>query len=318
MTTTGQPGSSAAETGHSPPAETGHSSAVGSGPSGHSSSAGAARRPPGAVTDVRVTAVRPDHHLEVPEKVATEEPLEIRAAGPGQAPAPVAVTMRTPGHDFELAAGFLVTEGLVQAHEVATVGYCDAVDDEDSRWNTVTVSLSRPWDGSPRRNFLSNSSCGICGKASIDEVEVACPAAPAGLPVAASVISSLPDRLRSAQRVFDKTGGLHAAGLFSPGGELLVMREDVGRHNAVDKVVGSGLLRRQPPPAGAVLMVSGRVSFEITQKAAMAGVAVLAAVSAPSSLAVDAARRLGLTLAAFVRGDRFNLYSRPERIQIGS
>ncbi len=276
------------------------------------------RRPPGPVTDVRVTAVRADHHLEVPEKVATEEPMEIRAAGFGQAPEPVAVTMRTPGHDFELAAGFLVTEGLALPGEIATVGYCDAVDDDHARWNTVTVSLTGPWAGSPRRNFLSNSSCGVCGKTSIDQVEVACPTPPAGPPVAASVLSCLPDRLRSAQRVFDKTGGLHAAGLFSAGGDLVVMREDVGRHNAVDKVVGRGVLARQAPPLGAVLMVSGRVSFEIAQKAAMAGVAVVAAVSAPSSLAVDTARRLGLTLAAFVRDDRFNVYSHPERIELGA
>jgi FdhD protein len=275
------------------------------------------RRPPGPVTDLRVTAVRPDHHLEVPEKVATEEPMEIRAAGPGQAPAAVAVTMRTPGYDFELAAGFLATEGLALADEVAAVGYCDAVDDEHDRWNSVTVSLTRRWDGVPRRHFLSNSSCGICGKASIDQVELACPAPMPGPAVSASVISSLPGRLRYAQRVFAKTGGLHAAGLFSPGGDLLTLREDVGRHNAVDKVVGHGVLHRQPPPPGAVLMVSGRVSFEIAQKAAMAGVAVVAAVSAPSSLAVDAARRLGLTLAAFVRGDRFNVYTHPERIVLG-
>jgi FdhD protein len=274
------------------------------------------RRRPSPVTDVRATAVRPDHHLEVPERVATEEPMEIRAAGPGQEAESIAVTMRTPGHDFELAAGFLVTEGLVAAADVAAVGYCDAVENDDARWNTVTVSLARPWGGAPRRNFLSHSSCGICGKASIDQVRTTCPIAAPGPPVPASLIVSLPERLREAQRVFDKTGGLHAAGLFSPAGELMAMREDVGRHNAVDKVVGHGVLERRPLPPSAVMMVSGRLSFEIVQKTAMAGVAVIAAVSAPSSLAVEAARDLGVTVAAFVRGDRFNVYSHPERIAL--
>lgn len=275
--------------------------------------AGATPRP---VTDVRVVAVRPGRHLELPERLATEEPMEVRAAGPGEESEAVAVTMRTPGHDFELAAGFMVTEGLASPSEISAVAYCDAAEVGDGRFNAVTVSISSPWQGAPRRNFLSTSSCGVCGKTSIDHVEVACPEVPAGPPVPASLISTLPERLRQAQRVFDQTGGLHAAGLFSPRGDLLALREDVGRHNAIDKVVGWGALRRVPPAPGCVLMVSGRVSFEVTQKAAMAGIGVIAAVSAPSSLAVDAACRLGVSVAGFVRGGNFNIYSHPERIAL--
>ena len=267
------------------------------------------------VTDVRAIAVRPGRHVEFPERLATEEPMEVRAAGPGQDSSPVAVTMRTPGHDFELAAGFMVTEGLARPSEIAAVAYCDAVADDQGRFNAVTVSLTRAWDEpAARRNFISTSSCGVCGKASIDQVELSCPVVPVGPAVAASLVTELPGRLRAAQRVFDKTGGLHGAALFAPGGDLVTMREDVGRHNAVDKVVGASVLGRRPPPPGAVLMVSGRVSFEITQKAAMAGIGVIAAVSAPSSLAVSAAERLGVTVAGFVRGDKFNVYSHPERV----
>jgi FdhD protein len=273
---------------------------------------------PRGLTPVRALKVRPDHHVELPEHLAVEEPMEIRAAGPGQQAIPVAVTMRTPGHDFELAAGFLVTEGLVQPGEVAAVGYCDAVEDEAGRFNTVTVSLSRPWDGSPARPFLANASCGICGKASIDQIEVACPPVAASEPLPGSLIPTLPARLRDAQRLFDRTGGLHAAGLFDRAGNPLGVREDVGRHNAVDKVAGHTVLGRRPLPplAACVLMVSGRVSFEIVQKAAVCGIGTVAAVSAPSSLAVAAADRLGVTVAGFVRGDAYNVYSHPERLAL--
>ena len=268
-----------------------------------------------AVTAVRAVAVRPGRHLELPEHLATEEPLEIRAAGPGQEPAPVAVTMRTPGHDLELAVGFLATEGLADPAAVAGVGYCADVDPE-LRFNTVLVSLRHRFDGPPRRDFLSTSSCGVCGKGSIDQVALACPTVPEGAQVAASVLVGLPDALRAHQRVFDRTGGLHAAGLFEADGTVVVVREDVGRHNAVDKVVGATALGRAgaAAPGTRVLAVSGRVSFEIVQKAAMAGIGVLAAVSAPSSLAVSAAERLGVTVAGFVRGDRCNIYSRPGRV----
>jgi FdhD protein len=275
------------------------------------------------VTAVRVVAVRPDHHLERPDQVATEEPMEIRAAGPGQRPAPVAVTMRTPGHDFDLAVGFLLTEGLIDTHaDIAAVKYCDLPEDIEQRFNVVTVELTRPLPGDrPERNFRVNASCGVCGKTTIDEIAVACaalPGPPAVPPVPASLIRDLPDRLRAEQRLFDRTGGLHAAALFDPAdADTLTLREDVGRHNAVDKLAGAALLAGRLPLTGMVMMVSGRVSFEIVQKAARAGVAVIAAVSAPSSLAVAAADALGVALAGFVRGDRFNIYSHPERIDVG-
>jgi FdhD protein len=283
------------------------------------------------VTAVRVVAVRRDHHLEIPDQVATEEPMEIRAAGPGQRPAPVAVTMRTPGHDFDLAVGFLFTEGVItNSGDVAAVKYCDLPDDVEQRFNTVTVELTRPLPPDrAARNFAVNSSCGVCGKASIDEVTIACPALPpantadpARTAVPASQIHGLPDRLRAQQKLFDRTGGLHAAAIFTqtdladPKRPPTAVREDVGRHNAVDKLAGHALLTHQLPLAGHVLVVSGRVSFEIVQKAAIAGLAVIVAVSAPSSLAVAAAERLGVTIAGFVRGDRFNIYTHPERIDL--
>lgn len=271
------------------------------------------------MTAVRAIAVRPGRHLELPERLATEEPLEIRAAGPGQQPAPVAVTMRTPGHDFELAAGFLLTEGLVHPGAIAAVGYCPTAAPEH-RWNTVTVSVRGEWQAPPARDFLTTSACGVCGKTSIDQVELRCPAVAVDAPVPASLIAALPDRLRDHQRVFERTGGLHAAGVFAPTGEALAVHEDVGRHNAVDKVVGHLALAPAATTTTGVriLVVSGRVSFEIVQKAAMAGLGVLAAVSAPSSLAVSAAERLGVTVAGFVRGGQFNLYSHPERVALDS
>jgi FdhD protein len=270
-------------------------------------------------TGVRAIKVRPDHHAELPEQLATEEPMEVRLAGPGQAAAPVAVTMRTPGHDFELAAGFVVTEGLVPAAAIVAVAYCDAVDDEAGRFNTVTVAIDRPWvESGPDRRFPASSSCGICGKATLEQVELTCPMVAAAPPVAGSLITALPDQLQAAQRVFEQTGGLHGAGLFSPDGNPTCVREDVGRHNAVDKVAGHAFLNHLPaePLAGWVLMVSGRVSFEIVQKAAMIGVGVIAAVSAPTSLAVSAADRLGLAIAGFVRSGSYNVYSHPERIDL--
>jgi FdhD protein len=277
------------------------------------------------VTPVRIVAVRAGHHLEMPDQVATEEPMEIRAAGPGQRPAPVAVTMRTPGHDFELAVGFLFTEGLISgASDVAAVKYCDLPDDVEQRFNTVTVELTRPLAADrSARTFSVNASCGVCGKTSIDEVTLACPTlAPPTTAVPASLVAALPDRLREHQKLFRQTGGLHAAALFDPddspvSGTILAVREDIGRHNAVDKLAGHALLTGRLPLTGQVLVVSGRVSFEIVQKAAMAGVAVIVAVSAPSSLAIQAGQRLGVTVAGFVRGERFNIYSHPERIDLG-
>jgi FdhD protein len=273
---------------------------------------------PRALTAVRAIKVRPDRHVELPEHLATEEPMEIRAAGPGQEAAPVAVTMRTPGHDFELAAGFLATEGLVRPGQITGVSYCDSLTVDEGRFNTVTVHLGQPWAPvGPPRPFAATASCGICGKASIDQVELACPVVARADPVPVSVITQLPDRLRAAQQVFERTGGLHAAGLFDRSGGVACVREDVGRHNAVDKVAGHAVLGSSPTwpaLAGWVLMISGRVSFEIVQKAAMCGIGIIAAVSAPSSLAVQAAGRLGVTVAGFVRDGSFNVYSHPERL----
>ncbi|HEX3424485.1 MAG TPA: formate dehydrogenase accessory sulfurtransferase FdhD [Acidimicrobiales bacterium] len=273
-------------------------------------------------TPVRVVAVRPDHHLEMPDQVATEEPMEIRVAGPGCEPRAVAVTMRTPGHDFDLAVGFLFTEGLIRGGgDVAAVRYCDLPEGAEQRFNVVTVDLTTtPPEQAWGRNFTMTASCGICGKSSIDQVSVACPvvaASPPLSPLPRSWIVSLPDQLRRQQRLFDRTGGLHGAAIADPGDTApLTVREDVGRHNAVDKLVGQAVLAGDVPLAGRVLVVSGRVSFEIVQKAAMAGVAAIVAVSAPSSLAVDAADRLGLTLVGFVRGEKFNIYTHPERIDL--
>ena len=242
--------------------------------------------------------------------------MEIRAAGVGQDPVRVAVTMRTPGCDFELAAGFLQTEGLLGGAGIVRVDYCEATEEAQS-YNVVTVRLSRPFDmGLIRRNFYATSSCGICGKASLDAVEQSCEPLGPGPLVSRSVIVSLPERLRAGQTTFETTGGLHAAALFSPEGQMLGLREDVGRHNAVDKLVGMRALAGAGGLSGAVLMVSGRASFEIIQKGAMAGAPVVCAVSAPSSLAVDAARRLGMTLVGFLRGESFNIYTHPERIDL--
>ena len=241
--------------------------------------------------------------------------MEIRVHGPGQEPRPLAVTMRTPGNDFELAVGFCRTEGIVtSADDVDTVAYCLAGVGEQE-YNVVTVSLRRPYvDTGRERSFVANASCGLCGATTLDAVEQDCDPVGAGPTVTRSMIASLPERLRASQRVFDATGGLHAAATFRADGELVALREDVGRHNALDKLVGHALLERRLPLSDLVLMVSGRVSFEIVQKAVVAGIPILCAVSAPSSLAVSAADRLGQTLVGFVRDDRANVYTHPERI----
>jgi FdhD protein len=266
-------------------------------------------------TQVRIVAVADGVQGERPDTLATEEPMEIRAAGPGQELQPVAVTMRTPGGDFELAVGFLFTEGLIRPGDVRRVAYCDDLPGEDQRYNVVSVQLERPFDGERlQRNFYATSSCGICGKASLDDVEVRCDPVAEGPQVASDVVATLPDALRSKQRLFDRTGGLHAAGLFTPDGALLSIREDVGRHNAVDKVIGEQLLAGNVPLSGTILQVSGRVSFEIVQKAAVAGIPIVSAVSAPSSLAVEAGVRFGMTIVGFVRDGRLNVYAGADRI----
>jgi FdhD protein len=273
------------------------------------------------VHEVRTTSEPAVRHHD--DRLATEEPLEIRLAWPGRPAARVAVTMRTPGHDFELAAGFLYAEGvLASADDLRTVAYCtDRALSPEQELNVVTVELSRPPRRAPAERYAglagASSACGVCGTESIDDVLALCDVHRSArwddLRVPAAVLLSLPDRLREAQRVFDSTGGLHAAGLFDASGTPLVVREDIGRHNAVDKVVGARVLAGETP-AAPLLCVSGRIGFEIVQKAAVAGIGVLAAVGAPSSLAVDLARRAGLCTAGFVRDGRFVVYAAPERL----
>ena len=267
------------------------------------------------VTPVRVVAVEGGQRSERPDVVATEEPLEIRVAAPGQEAAAVAVTMRTPGADMELAAGFLFTEGLILPGDIKRVAYCDDLDGQEQLYNVVTVTLGRRFDfESLHRNFFATSSCGICGKAALEDVQVRCAPVGSGPQIAASLLTTLPDELRQRQKLFDRTGGLHAAGLFASSGELVSLKEDVGRHNAVDKVIGEYVLAGGLPLSDRVMQVSGRSSFEIVQKAAVAGIPIVAAVGAPSSLAIEAGQRLGVTVVGFVRDGRLNVYSHPERI----
>ncbi len=269
------------------------------------------------ITTRSIVAVR-GGSLEVrSDRVVGEAPLEIRAAGPDQDPVAVAVTMRTPGHEAELAVGFLHTEGLITGPEVVGTETGDPVTLNQPD-DTIVVRLSTSFDASAiaERHFVATASCGICGKASIDEVVMRCDPLPDGPVVPRAVIVALPDLLRAAQKAFDETGGLHAAALFTPAGELLALREDVGRHNALDKLVGSQLLAKSLPLHDRIVMVSGRVSFEIIQKAAVAGAPIVAAVSAPSDLAVETAERLGVTLVGFLRGDGFNVYSHDRRIDL--
>ncbi len=249
-----------------------------------------------------------------------EEPLEIRVGKH-----PLSVTMRTPGQDLELAAGFLFTEGLIQTgDQIASIEYARNAKPQEAG-NVVQVRLrarrrgqGKSLDlGRTRRNFFAASSCGICGKASIDSVRVRGISPPnPRLRLAPEVLCRLPEALRNAQAIFGRTGGLHAAALFDVRGELIVLREDVGRHNAVDKVVGWALLEKRLPLSDYVLMVSGRGGFEIVQKAAVAGLPVVASVSAPSGLAVQLARELRLTLVGFLRGQRFIVYSGEERLEL--
>ncbi|GAA2411817.1 formate dehydrogenase accessory sulfurtransferase FdhD [Streptomyces glaucosporus] len=281
----------------------------------------------GRVTERRrVVRVRDGAVSERPDTLVAEEPLEIRLNGE-----PLAVTMRTPGDDFALAAGFLVSEGVLGSpKELANIVYCaGATEQADgttrNSYNVVDVRLAQGVPvpeatlGRLERSVYTSSSCGLCGKTSLDAVRTTTrwPLA-GGAPVRVdpAVLSALPDRLRAAQKVFDRTGGLHAAGLFTPDGELLDLREDVGRHNAVDKLVGRALTDGRLPLSETVLLVSGRASFELAQKAVMAGIPVLAAVSAPSSLAVDLAAEAGLTLVGFLRGASMNVYAGEDRLAL--
>jgi FdhD protein len=269
------------------------------------------------ILTVPVQKVEGDSSAPFQDLLAVEEPLEIRLGDKS-----VSITMRTPGHDFDLAAGFMFTEGILQ----------DAAQIREIRWshntngnlrqvgNSVTVELNPGVEidlDRLERHFYTTSSCGVCGKASIEAIEMqGCPVLPRNAPlVESSVVHSLSETLRRAQPVFERTGGLHAAGLFSPDGTLQLLREDVGRHNAVDKLIGAEMLAGHTPLGNHLLFVSSRASFELVQKALMGGIPILAAVGAPSSLAVETAQRFNLTLLGFVRDSRFNIYSGASRIQ---
>lgn len=278
---------------------------------------------PGSKAEVRVLAVEDGARQRRFDHVATEEPLEIRLVVRGQTHT-VAVTMRTPGADFELAAGFLYGEGVIENRdELRSISYCiDRTIDVEQRYNIVNVELSREAvpDLAPlERHFLTTSACGVCGKANLEALRLRGVAPLSDGPlVLPAIITALPDRLRSAQGIFQSTGGLHAAALFDPMGGLLTVREDVGRHNAVDKLVGWALLNGKLPLCDRIVLVSGRSSYEILQKSLTAGVPIVCAISAPSSLAVSLAREFGMTLIGFLRGSRFNVYAGEQRIAVAS
>ncbi len=276
-------------------------------------------RRPGAQKSARVTVFEHGKTQIRSDKLATEEPLEIRLVMEGVRQT-VTVTMRTPGADFELTAGLLHAEGVVHDRaEIDRLEYC--VDDDldpTQRFNVVTAHLRPRTDRDLSvlgRAMYSSSACGICGKTTLDQIEPKLRVLPAGdFSMDAEALLQLPDRMRDRQGVFGQTGGLHAATLFDREGKLIVLREDVGRHNAVDKLIGWAFLNGKTPLSDSIVLVSGRIGFEIAQKCAAAGVPVLAAVSAPSSLAVDLADRFGMTLVGFLRGERFNIYAHPRRI----
>lgn len=280
---------------------------------------------------------RIDHGQKISQTdcLAIEEPLETRldyldhkANPPIRQQRNLAMTMRTPGHDFDLAIGFLVTEGILNPQKKATeqivrTEYCGPAQPHLGHSNIVKITLHEAveirWQ-SLERNFYTTSSCGVCGKASIDALRLKTKAQLAelrgpGFQFPAGLITSLPDRLRESQEIFQSTGGLHASGLFNLNGELEILREDVGRHNAVDKVIGRAFQENRLPLKNSVLVLSGRISFELVQKAAMAGIPMIVAVGAPSSLALQLAQEADITLAGFTRGERYNVYSGEERLR---
>lgn len=273
-----------------------------------------------SVNHVRIVKHQASGKAEKTDLVAVEEPLEIRLGfGPTdqREQRSLAVTMRTPGHDFELAAGFLFTEGIVHSFsQIENIRYCENLGKQEEN-NVVRVELNSsltPDFQKLQRNFYTTSSCGVCGKSSIEAVTVQCAPVTTNWSVSAKLIQSLPDKLREAQHVFEHTGGLHASGLFDQQGALMLLREDVGRHNALDKVIGAMLFKESIPLSDFILVVSGRASFELVQKAAVAGIPVLVAVGAPSSLAVNLAQTSGITLVGFAREEKFNIYTHPHRI----
>jgi FdhD protein len=272
---------------------------------------------PGSTVRTRVHVVADGQGRVRRDTLATEEPLELRLLA-GGARRTLAVTMRTPGHDFELAAGFLHGEGVIaSAEDIRRISYCTDVDVEQ-QYNIVNVGLDElPELPGLDRHFMTTSACGVCGKESLEALKIrGCPVLGAGPSVDAETLYGLPDALRKAQGLFESTGGLHAAGLFTADGSLLCVREDVGRHNAVDKLIGWALMSGRLPLRDHVLMVSGRTSYEIMQKALAAGVPVVCAVSAPSSLAVSLAEEFGMTLVGFLRERRFNVYAGADRVRL--
>lgn len=279
----------------------------------------ASSRRRGSKTRTRVRIFEGNKTRRRPDTLATEEPMEIRLIS-GDTTQTVAVTMRTPGADFELAAGFLYGEGIVSSQDdIRRISYCvDPELDPEQQYNIVNVELRPGTDYDIRsleRHFYTTSACGVCGKASLEQLELrGCAVIPPGPGISAEIVYSLPEKLRQAQGLFEATGGLHAAALFDAEGNLLALREDVGRHNATDKLVGWAFLEEKLPLSRHIVMVSGRSSFEILQKCLAAGVPIVCAVSAPSSLAVDVAHEFGMTLVGFLRGERFNVYAGHERI----
>lgn len=276
---------------------------------------------PGRKTRLPVVIVEDAHRRSRSDQVAVEEPLEIRLLA-GAERKTLAVTMRTPGADFELAAGFLYGEGVVHdPSDIRTIRYCvDPEVDVEQQYNIVNVDLARaklPDLPELERHFYTSSACGVCGKASLEALQIrGCQTVESKLVIAPEILYSLPDQLRSSQSLFSETGGVHAAGLFTPDGKLLALREDVGRHNALDKLIGWALMQNQLPLSNHLLMVSGRASYEILQKCVAAGIPLVCSVSAPSSLAVDLARTFGITLVGFLRGSKFNIYTNPQRLAL--
>lgn len=271
----------------------------------------------GSKVKVRRLEVAPNQIRWISDELATEEPLELRLVA-GNEHRTIAVTLRTPGNDFELAAGFLFGEGVIQRRsEIKRIAYC-VEEGQEQLYNIVSVELRSP--ALPRlptleRHFFTTSACGLCGKASIESLSARGLSPVSGdSTISAKVLQELPEKLRKAQQLFDLTGGLHAAALFDLEGNLIALREDIGRHNAMDKLVGWALLEGKLPLAQCIVVVSGRASFELVQKALAAGIPIFASVSAPSNLAVDLAASFGMTLAGFLRGERFNVYAHPERI----
>ena len=276
----------------------------------------AVRRP---TSDVRIVAIRGENASTRPDVLATEEPMEIRIHGPNQEPLPITVTMRTPGNDFELAVGLLFNEGIISSYEaLKTVCYCTNVKNREQQYNVVTVELAHTYRSTHReRTFASSSACGVCGTTSIEDIATKSPVIESPIKTDMDTVLALPARLKMAQKLFKQTGGLHGAAIFDSLGNIEAVREDIGRHNALDKIVGYYFLQAKLPLSEKILVLSGRIGFELVQKAAMAQIPIIVAVSAPSSLAFQTAEALGITLVGFTRDQSANIYSHPERIIIG-